>query len=277
MVNECGLNSWRTNSQLVHATAAAPGGPWVRQGVVQSVFAHEADVVRGPSGEWVMVWSAYGLPNASDRCTNCSQGTTSPLYPRGGCGPNAMHPFKQMMAVANNPNGPWTAFEIPKLSTGWDWNLAIAIRGDGSAVGLIRAGMVWSAKQYANASSWEAVGGDPEGPGLPDNDNVEDPFLWMDKKGRFHAIFHNMEPSTHQTSYCGIHAFSDGGDVWTSGGWAYGDAIIFTDGTNFSFSRRERPHLLFKEDGTPLALSNGAQFGGVYGDGVFTLVQPIVT
>ena len=277
MVNECGLNSWRSNSQIVHSTSTdGPLGPWARNEVVQPVFAHEPNVVRGPSGEWVMVWSAFPLPNASsDRCTNCTDGTTSPVYPRGGCGPDAMHGFKQMMAIAQSPAGPWDAFEIPQLSWGWDSNLAIGIRDDGSAVGLIRAGMVWRAPHYANASSWQPSAA-PEGPQLPDDTNVEDPFVWLDRKGRFHAVFHNMEPSDG-TDYCGIHAFSIDGERWTSGGWSFGGTVNFTDGTQFTFSRRERPHLLFKDDGSLLALSSGAQYGGPFqGDGVFTLINPIV-
>ena len=279
MVDGCGLNSWRTNSQVVHFEAADPGGPWARREVVQPVFAHEPNVVRGPAGEWVMVWSAFALPNASDRCSNCSAGTTAPGYPKGGCGPHSNHGFKQMMAVAPGPAGPWDSFEIPQLSVSWDWNFAIAIRGDGSAVGLIRAGMVWRAPpgMWANASAWEPVGGVPEGPQLPDDSNVEDPMVWIDAKGRLHAVFHNMEPNTGEVAYCGVHAFSESGEAWTSGGWAFGANVNFTDGSSFTFSRRERPHLLFNGDGSLRALSNGVQYGGGgQGDGIFTLVQPIL-
>ena len=279
MVNGCGLNTWRTNSQIVRFTAAAPGGPWARQEVVQPVFAHEPDVVRGPGGEWVMVWSAWPLPSASDRCSNCSGGATAPGLPKGGCGPHSSHGFKQMMAVAPAPSGPWRALELPQLSTAWDWNFALAVRGDGSAVGLIRAGMAWRAPPggFANASAWQPVGGVPEGPQLPDNGNVEDPFVWLDAKGRAHALFHNMEPSTGAVAYCGVHAFSEGGEAWVSGGWAFGGTVEFTDGTDFTFSRRERPHLLFGGDGSLIALSSGVQYGGGgQGDGTFTLVQPIV-
>lgn len=281
MVDGCGINSWRTNSQVVHFEAADPSGPWARREVAQPVFAHEASVARGPGGEWVMVWSAWALPNASDRCTNCSQGATSAGYPKGGCGADRMHGFKQMMAVARSPSGPWSALEIPQLSTGWDWNFAVAIRGDGSAVGLIRGGMVWRAPAggYANASAWAPVGGTPEGPALPDNGNVEDPFVWIDRRGRFHAVLHNMEPSTQEVGYCGVHAFSEAGDVWTAGGWAFGATVNYTDGSSFTLTRRERPHLLFNEDGSLRALSNGVQYGGPPGsqeDAIFTLVQPIV-
>ena len=281
MVNGCGLNTWRSNSQVVHFEAGDPSGPWARREVTQPVFAHEPDVVRGPAGEWVMVWSAWPLPDAADRCANCSAGATAPGGPRGGCGPHYMHGFKQMMAVAPGPNGPWDAFEVPQLSAGWDWNFALAIRADGSAEGLIRAGMAWRAPPggWRNASAWAPVGGAPEGPQLPDNSNVEDPALWIDAKGRLHALFHSMEPSTRDVAYCGVHAFSEAGGAWTSGGWAFGATVNFTDGTSFTFSRRERPHLLFNGDGTPRALSSGAQYGGPptsQGDGIFTLVQPVL-
>ena len=154
-----------------------------------------------------------------------------------------------------------------------DWNFAITILSNRSAVGLLRAGFTWWASDYANASTWVPVGPLPAGASLPDDSNVEDPFLWRDKQGRFHALFHNMEP-TDGTAYCGTHAFSSDGANWIAGGWTYGGSVQFTDGSNFTFSRRERPHLLF--DGfTPVGLSNGVQYGGPYGDAVFTLVQPI--
>jgi hypothetical protein len=277
MVNGCGLNTWRTNSQIVRFTAAAPGGPWARQEVVQPVFAHEPDVVRGPAGEWVMVWSAWPLPDAADRCANCSAGATAPGGPRGGCGPHYMHGFKQMMAVAPGPNGPWDAFEVPQLSAGWDWNFALAIRPDRSAVGLIRAGFVWRAADYADAAAWGPVGGaggGAMGPPLPDAD-VEDPFVYFDARGHAHALYHSMEAGD-DPRYSGGHAFSADGVSWTYSGLAFGGVVAFTDNTTFAFSRRERPHVLFAADGTtPVALSSGVQYGGLYGDAVFTLVQPI--
>jgi hypothetical protein len=281
MTHECGINSWKTNSQIVHATAAAPQGPWDRREVVVAEFAHEPDVVRGPSGEWVMVYSGFPLPNASDHCrANCSQGSTgdSPDYHRGGCGPHYMHPFHQMMATSTSPDGPWESFEIPRLTTGWDWNFAITILPNGSSVGLIRAGMVMvNTGHYANASAWVPWGGvnGGFGPQLLGNGNVEDPALWRDDQGRFHAIFHNMEPTTGQTQYCGTHAFSPDGLVWTSGGWAFGGGINYTDGTPFSFSRRERPHPVVDRNGALLGISSGVQYGGPFGDAIFSLFNPL--
>jgi hypothetical protein len=285
MAAGCGINAWLTNSRVVHFTAAAPGGPWTRDAVVWPAFAHEPDVVRGPSGEWVMVWSAARLANASDVCTNCTDGSTSHVQPnnpggyvKGGCGPDARHGFKQMLSTAPTPDGPWAApTEIPQLSASWDWNFALAIRPDRSAVGLIRAGFVWQAADYADAAAWGPVGGGgggAMGPPLPDAD-VEDPFVYFDARGHAHALYHSMEAGD-DPRYSGGHAYSADGVSWTYSGLAFGGVVTFTDNSTFAFSRRERPHVLFAADGTtPVALSSGVQYGGLYGDAVFTLVQPI--
>ena len=102
-----------------------------------------------------------------------------------------------------------------------------------------------------------------------------DPFVYRDCDGGFHAIFHNMEPQDDET-YCGGHAFSVDGVNWIYAGVTYSNTVEFTDGTTFTFGSRERPHLIFDDDGcTPVALTNGATYGGQYGDASYTLLQPI--
>ena len=275
MVNDCGINSWTTNSHIVHATALTPGGPWLRQEEVVPVFAHEPNVVRGPSGEWVMVYSGYMLPEpSSSRCTNCANGVTLNHSSHNGCGPNASHGFKKLLSVATSPNGPWgTPIDITKLDEPWDWNLAIAILPNGTAIGLLRACFVWRATKYDDVVTWQPVGGSPQGPPLPDS-NVEDPFVWLDKRGIFHSVMHAMEVAEMGGAFCGGHAFSQDGLTWVNTGFAYSNVVNFTDGSVQSFSRRERPHILFAADGsTPIALSNGVEYGN--NDAIFSLVQPI--
>jgi len=61
--------------------------------------------------------------------------------------------------------------------------------------------------------------------------------------------------------------------------------VVYTDGTNFSMTRRERPHFIFNGAGQPTHLTNAAQYGpgklpgtlGDNGDASFTMVQPIRT
>eukprot|EP00729_Bicosta_minor_P004249 gene4249-12398_t len=71
--------------------------------------------------------------------------------------------------------------------------------------------------------------------------------------------------------------------LWTVTGNPYGNSVNFTDGSNFNFSRRERPHITWapgKYGITPLALTNGVEYGTApntpFQDGTFSLMQAIV-
>ena len=121
MEQGCGINSWRTNSHIVHATAPAPGGPWARKEEVFSAFAHEPDVVLGPDGELVMLFSYFAFSNASDGCAECADGCTLSQPQKGGCGPDSSHSFRQMMAISPGFDQPFgEPVEIKSLSVPWD-------------------------------------------------------------------------------------------------------------------------------------------------------------
>ena len=256
---------------------------------VVAAFAHEPDVVRGPAGELVMVYSAWALPNSSaDRCADCANGVTLRQDVKNGCGPNRTHGFRTLMSVARGFDAPWgEPVEIKALSEPWDWNTALTILNNGTAVAALRALFPWRADNYADNTTWRAVGAPPgggQGPALPDS-NVEDPAVYVDKRGVFHAVMHAMDAGE---AFCGGHAYSLDGAAWVYTGAAFGNNVSFSDGSWQVFSRRERPHLLFADDGTtPIALSTGVEYaappdvrceiGGSPApcDPVFTLVQPV--
>ena len=89
----------------------------------------------------------------------------------------------------------------------------------------------------------------------------------------------------------GGHAYSTNGVDWEYTGVAWGDpfdskrgnVVTYADGHTFRFTRRERPHLIFADDGSPSHLITAAQYGtgsnpgatGDNGDASFTLVQAI--
>eukprot|EP00664_Eupelagonemidae_sp_cell27_P008281 gene8281-3231_t len=75
MSNSCGMSTWTSNSQVVHATAAAPEGPYQRRGVVDPPFSHNPTVARAPDGTWVLYHIGCG-DGTTKQCTNCSGGTT---------------------------------------------------------------------------------------------------------------------------------------------------------------------------------------------------------
>jgi hypothetical protein len=142
----------------------------------------------------------------------------------------------------------------------------------------------------------------------------EDPFVWQDTgpdgSGVLHGLFHDRSCPA-----CGGHGYSLDGVSWAytvskigifshlciktnalprqardrhrknskkrtvfPQGIAYNGTTEYTDGSTECFSRRERPHLVFRErdDGgppIPIALTNGVQYGS--SDATFTLLQPL--
>ena len=112
---------------------------------------------------------------------------------------------------------------------------------------------------------------------------LEDPSVYVDARGRLHAIFHNQIEADDQR-LAGGHAYSADGVSWTFGGTAWSNRVRFDDGTTYVFSRRERPHLVFGDAAAPTritALTTGVQFGEgspTYApgqDACFTLLQPV--
>eukprot|EP00755_Sulcionema_specki_P033638 Sspe_Gene.2299::Locus_757_Transcript_1_1_Confidence_1.000_Length_1588::g.2299::m.2299 len=190
------------------------------------------------------------------------------------------------MQHAPSPNGPWSPPTVIfphrtlPLKPDDDTNLAGVIEPSGEFVGLFR---IWG----GNGSTVHRVGSpDWKNGAAYDWDRevlfpqlggggTEDPFVYKDCRGRYHALFHNKYPD-NAAEVVGGHAYSSDGKVWVYSGSCYGSTVSFDDGTTTSFSRRERPHFVFADDGcTPIALTTGVQYGGKYGDATLTLLQPV--
>eukprot|EP00947_MAST-08B_sp_MAST-8B-sp1_P001928 g1928.t1 len=82
MTEHCGIGAWAQNSRVIHATSATPGGAYVRKDVVYEVFSHEPEVVRAPTGEYVMYFTAqlrsqHGQCNCCGNSSKCD-GSTGP-------------------------------------------------------------------------------------------------------------------------------------------------------------------------------------------------------
>jgi hypothetical protein len=74
---------------------------------------------------------------------------------------------------------------------------------------------------------------------------TEDPFLWQDPRGYFHALAHGGFPddvASQPSRKVSAHAFSRDGVTW---GWSttqpYSSTIHYVDGSSFSFASAERP------------------------------------
>lgn len=110
----------------------------------------------------------------------------------------------------------------------------------------------------------------------------EDMFLWQDQRGHFHCVWHNTGKTSrhHGPHQEGAHSFSvDGRDPWYcvdgKGGHGactedtpapFNATLWHTRGGNHSdivstvMGTRERPHMLFNNDGSPLALVTATRY-----------------
>ena len=320
MTEHCGIGAWAQNSRVIHSVADTAGGTYRRVGVVWNVFAHEPMMARGDKGEWVMYFTSNRANKTHGVCNCCQEnvsrcdGSTGPRdCPSAGgrarfdmgvgaglVGSGDSSPT--WMSYAPTPYGPWSvpAHIFPKW-VGSDTNFAPLILPNGSLVGLWRSWEATGSRVFTvTASSWrepdtyiqhhhEVISTDLGTAG------TEDPFVYLDGDGHFHAIFHHMYGEGTSTQWWldtdGGHAFSHDGLEWTYSGVAWGNAqhprgqaVNFTDGTSFAFTRRERPHFIFDAAGNPAYLTNAAQYGpgklpavkpADNGDASYTLIQPI--
>lgn len=277
LVNHCPMSYWLGNSQVVHAVSNSMGGPYIRQEVVQPVFAHEPNTVRAPTGEYVMYFTARSPPpNTAHKPCICSS-TNYSKYAKCDGSRDWNAPLLTYMSYTSNPNGNWSKpVLIPQAAPLIDSNLAPVILSDGSVRGIYRDDGNNTVSQtnlhIVTASNWRDPSTYIESsaaiPGRSDIfDGPEDPFVWQDKNGNFHAIFHEWPHPA------GPHAFSKDGKrwYWGPGGpdpsgfcaesiCAYHGYIQLTDrDKSLELEGRERPHLIFggKDGNTPVALTNG--------------------
>lgn len=92
----------------------------------------------------------------------------------------------------------------------------------------------------------------------------EDPFIWQDARGQWHCLFHRA-PFADPAAQAIGHAFSPDGFAWFTSPVAAANSTVQFEGNgtgdplSVTFGKRERPHLVFTDDGsfTPLALITG--------------------
>lgn len=241
MTGHCGINSWTYNSRIVHATSPTLLGPFQRDGEFSGVFSHEPIAVRDPTTrEWAVFYTS-AIPSGRPVC-NCSDGSSTAAcesFPKyGKQGPT-------FVSWAPSPTGPWSP-PLQLFSEGAreaDTNLAPYIFPNGSLLGIWRThpgAIPGSIPHLVTAMDWKNVSSytwhsDPILPlHLPEDVGLEDPHLYRDARGGFHALFHafSLNASTADGDFGG-HAFSEDGWNWTWSGLSYNNRGTFTDGTSF--------------------------------------------
>jgi len=187
------------------------------------------------------------------------------------------------LLAAPTLNGPWTnSTAFGPSATGFPFsvdNPAPYLLRDGSIAVMFRSYQPYhSTIGVARAPDWRGPWTLPSAPifdGL-----AEDPTVWYSATtDSYHALFHSLGACAD----VGCHAFSVDGLNWTlSPTPAYGFTVAFSDGTNTTFARRERPQLVLDPvTNAPTHLINGVQPPskdqpkGGRGDLSYTLIAPL--
>lgn len=243
---------------------------------------------RAPCGGGAEPWSpeqVHLVPCASA----AAAGWTEEHDDTSSAAPTCGGSFTEVLS-APTFQGPWafeTAFGPAASGTEWPFsvdNPAPLLLADGSIAVMFRS---YAANNstigIARAPSWKGPWTLPTAPIF--YGHAEDPTWWFQSATEsFHALFHGLGACGVGAAGIGCHAYSADGSSWTlSPTPAYSLNVVFDDGTNTTFSRRERPQILIDAAGMPTHLVTGVQLPateqprGGRGDASYTLVVPLRT
>ena len=219
MEGGCSLASWQTNSRCAHATSDTAEGPYVFVDVAVGHWCHNPAVVVEKQAQGLQLWALFHIGTGSGGdIKNCTQQqlqrSPSPSPP-----PSTLH-------TAPSPSGPWTpAPPLPPCN-----NPAPFIAPNGTVFLLCNGFTLYSCPSIAAAaagSPWTLLIPNitPSRGSPPVAGSYEDPFLWIDPRGRFHVIYHvyrtgargsdahNCLPG-HDGAVVAGHYFSEDGVTW---------------------------------------------------------------
>lgn len=162
------------------------------------------------------------------------------------------HPNPPIM-VADNPAGPWTRLNYN--------NRTARVDGSHFDPAPVWYNNTWYLTDQATKTFWKSDS--IYGPWVVLGHynkvldmEIEDPFLWIDKRGHFHVVNHAMIQAEHDdciNSKVSHHAFSVDGVQWQAmepyvAPW--GHVVKYEDGTSRMFTTLERPNIHFDQNGS---------------------------
>ncbi|MCT4644010.1 MAG: glycoside hydrolase family protein [Carboxylicivirga sp.] len=240
--NNCGVNTWKHNSEIIHATSKHPLGPFQPQETVVEAMGHNPSIRRASNGKYVLYY--IGQPTLKDSLINCEgKGIT----PRGWKAPYTLNSCYINYKTANDLDGPWseaqTILDINMMNN-CPTNPSPVIHKDGS-VNLYYRDYTLFYKDIqrklfvSQAPSYDGSYTKSDAIQILDQ-LAEDPYVWQ-IDGQYHLIFNNKFKDRFNT---GGYATSTDGLKFNSQKPMYSLAIDFNDGITDTIHRRERPHFL---------------------------------
>jgi len=261
-----GFGAWVTHSEIAHAIAMTPFGPFTHKDV--------ALPYRGKD-----IWDGMSTHNP----TVHKFGSNYYLYYTGNTGDgkcteelNFTHRNHQRIgvAVASNPNGPWKRFDHPLIDVSTDSvsadalmvsNPSVTVKSDGSYLMVYKAvGKQMPMPFGGPVVHLTATSSSPTGPFIKQMNPIflskdskfpaEDPFIWL-QKGKYYAIVKDMQGNfTGKGRSLALFESKDGFTWDKSANCLVSDLNVRWDnGKCEKMSHLERPQLFF-EDSIPSVL-----------------------
>ncbi len=291
MANHCGLGDWRTNSFIAHAVADTPLGPFTRSDTAVPVWSvcPEVDILK-TDNETLYLMYIMGDGTPIGNISSCTSKEHSQLRETSYDEKESLSDTvdgNQTITIhsSTSPYGPWTRTEalmlnIPPLG---NWCPTVNILANGTVrLMFLNAGDII---QIMQADHWRGPYYlmTPVGKAVTSCSVyrfkwcVEGEFLYQDARGNWHALFHMFDYPNHtKPLWCGGHSFSRDGLVWSNASQAYNNSIHVSypnQSSGFIWAlRRERPKLLFDQNGIPTHIYNGVDMPGL---GTYTMVTPL--
>lgn len=263
---------WVNYSEIAHATAKSPFGPFTHHDVAlpmrKDTTKWDGTTTHNPTilkikGKYYL----YYMGNKGDMKL-----VSKPGKPKL----NWMHRNNQRIgvAVADNPNGPWTRMDKPVLDVSPNEDAYDALMTSNPSVCEMKDGkilMVYKAvgKQFKLPAGGPvvhmvAIADSPTGPFTKYPDPVfvfpgerfpaEDPYIWY-QDGKYRAVVKRIKFEGKKRIFSLVHYNSNDGITWAKG--KYFDisdrTVTFTDGRKIRFNHLERPQV-FIENKEPVAL-----------------------
>jgi predicted GH43/DUF377 family glycosyl hydrolase len=260
------MGAWVTHSEIAHAVADSPFGPFV--------FHDVALPKRG--GEF---WDGVVTHNPTIHVFNGKyylyyMGTTGDIENRQYW--DYRNKQRIGVAVANDPSGPWKRSGQPLIDVSPDSTAHDAVMVSNPSVTQMPDGkylMIYKAvaqkgkvPQYGPVVHLTAISDNPEGPFTKQNKPIftvtnhefpaEDPYVWYDKNSRkYLAIVKDMKGAFTDAGRSLVLFCSDDGFDWklSASPLVSGLNLKWENGSDQKLLALERPQLFF-ENGRPVAL-----------------------
>lgn len=250
MAAGCDLSTWQGNSMIISAVADAPDGPYSqRLTPVVAPWSHNAMIAQHPNGSYFLFHIGSGV--AVKPLKNCSQ-QPDPLFPFPS------EPEPATTHVSESLEGPWRAAAgVPAVN-----NPAVFFYSNGTTLIYDRTSVRWAASI--------------DGPWQPENQRPtvvqagnmlpEDPFVWRDRRGRFHMLFNANSYHKYCAAGvpCGGHAWSADGLEWSTPVIpAFGTVVPYKGYPTQTYDYVERPQIAQDQAGNPLVFFFGHGYSNI--------------